>query len=129
MMYHLFFYLIWQVVKKHKTFFWESGVRYNLSGSVALTVVCISVEKCIQFFSMAWQTFRALQHPWQSGSLKILIRGFQKGKTRPCTSRYIKVTRCQIWKKKLQNLTSCNFGAPWGTRLCFTFLETSNQYL
>ena len=34
MYYHLFFYLIWKVVKKHKTFFWESGVRYNLSGSV-----------------------------------------------------------------------------------------------
>ena len=34
MYYHLFFYLIWKVVKKHKTFFWESGVWYNLSGSV-----------------------------------------------------------------------------------------------
>ena len=35
MYYHLFFYLIWKVVKKHKTFFWESGVWYNLSGSVS----------------------------------------------------------------------------------------------
>ena len=26
-------------------------------------------------------------------------------------------------------MTSCNSDAPWGTRLCFTFLETSNQYL
>ena len=34
----------------------------------------------------------------------------------------VKVSRCQIWKKKLQNLTSCNFGAPWGTRLCFMYL-------
>ena len=34
MIYHLFFYLIWKVVKKYKTFFWESGVWYNLSGSV-----------------------------------------------------------------------------------------------
>ena len=34
MYYHLFFYLIWKLVKKHKTFFWESGVWYNLSGSV-----------------------------------------------------------------------------------------------
>ena len=33
-MYYLFFFLIWKVVKKHKTFFWESGVRYNLSVSV-----------------------------------------------------------------------------------------------
>ena len=38
MYYHLFFYLIWKVVKKHKTFFWESGVRYNLSGSVYVWV-------------------------------------------------------------------------------------------
>ena len=95
----------------------------------SLTVVCISVEKCIQFFSMAWQTFKAMLHPWQSGSLKILIGGFQKGKTRPCISRGTKVTRCQILKFFLPNLTSCNFYVPWGTRLCFTFLETSNQYL
>ena len=27
-----------------------------------ITVVCISVEKCIQFFSIAWKTFKALQH-------------------------------------------------------------------
>ena len=37
MIYHLFFYLIWKVVKKYKTFFWESGVWYNLSRSVHTT--------------------------------------------------------------------------------------------
>ena len=43
-MYHLYFYLIWKVVKKHKIFFWEWGVRYNLSGSVhILYKVCPSV--------------------------------------------------------------------------------------
>ena len=36
MYYHLFFYLIWKVVKKHETFFWESGVWYYLSRSVEL---------------------------------------------------------------------------------------------
>ena len=50
---------------------------YGLQISV-YTVVCISVEKCLQFFSMGWQTFRALQHPWQSGTSKILIGGCQK---------------------------------------------------
>ena len=49
-------------------------------------------------FSMAWLMFRALQQPWQSGSLKILIRGFRKCKIRPCTSKSIKVRGCQIFK-------------------------------
>ena len=78
---------------------------------------------------MAWLMFRALQQPWQYGSSKILIRGFQKGKTRPCTSRGTKVTGCQIFMVLVETWTSCNFDAPWGTRPCFTFLETSNQYL
>ena len=46
MMYnHLFFYLIWKVVKKHKMFFWESGVWYNLSGSVWLRGYVNNTEK------------------------------------------------------------------------------------
>ena len=40
-MYHLFFYLILKVVKKHKMFGWESGVRYNLSGSVYVFAVLL----------------------------------------------------------------------------------------
>ena len=62
------------------------------------TVLCISLEMGIQFFSMAWQMFKALQHPWQSSSLEILIWGFQKGRIPPCTSSSIKLTRCQILK-------------------------------
>ena len=73
--------------------------------------------------------FSMTVHPWQSGSFEISIGGFQKGKTRPCTSRGTKVTRCQIFKFLLQTLTFCNFNAAWGTRSCFIFFETSNQYL
>ena len=56
MYYHLFFYLIWKVVKKHKTFFWESGVWYNLSGSVHVhnkwntQTIIISTEFGLIFF-------------------------------------------------------------------------------
>ena len=78
---------------------------------------------------MPWLMFRALQQPWQYGSFEILIRGFQKDKTQPCISRGAKVTSCQILKFLLQTWTSFNFDASWGTRSCFTFLETSNQYL
>ena len=44
-----------------------------------------------------------------------------------------------IWKQRhlytflifssTKNLTACNFAAPWGTRICSTFLKTSNQSL
>ena len=47
---------------------------------------------------MAWQTFTMLQHPRQSMSYEILIRGFHNGKAWPCTSRGIRVMRCQSWK-------------------------------
>ena len=46
--------------------------------------------------------FRALQHPWQSGSFEILIGGFQKGKARPCTSRELKLQDVQVWSKNLK---------------------------
>ena len=60
---------------------------------------------------------------------KDINRRLQKSKARPCTSRGTKVTSCQIFKFLLQTLTSFNFDAAWGTRLSFTVLETSNQYL
>ena len=45
--------------------------------------------------SMAWHTFKVLQHPLQSGSKWIFSGGSQKGETYPCTSRGIKVTKFQ----------------------------------
>ena len=113
---------IWSVME-------VTRIRILCSHTQQITVLCNGLETCIQFFSMTWQIFRMLQHPWQSNSFEILIGGFQKGKTQPCTSKYIKVTRYQTWKKKLQSLTSCNFDASWGTSPCLPFLETSNQYL
>ena len=39
-----------------------------------------------------------------------------------------KVYFCAV-NQTLQTLTGYNFGAPWGTKTCLTFLKTSNQYL
>ena len=40
--------------------------------------------------------------------------------------------QCHLWTllifSSTKILTACNFAAPWGTRTCLTFLETSNQY-
>ena len=109
-----------------------------------------------QLFSMAWRIFKILLLPWQSGSKQNLIGGFQKGRTCSCISRDTKVAGCQtclIFQRlhfyfyvsychmktappmntfdffNTKTLIACNFAAPWGTRTCFTFLKTSNQYL
>ena len=47
---------------------------------------------------MAFLTLKELLNPWQSKSKEILLGGFQKGKTRPCTSRGIRVVVCQSLK-------------------------------
>ena len=52
----------------------------------------------IRFFSMAWQTFEELQHPWQSEYQAILIGGLQKDNKWPCTSIGIRVIVCQSLK-------------------------------
>ena len=56
MMYHLFFYLIWKVVKKRKTFFSESGVGYNLSRSVLPQVYKLQTEQ-LEAFAL-WAVFQ-----------------------------------------------------------------------
>ena len=98
---------------------------------------------------------KVLPSPWPPGSKQYEIGSFQKGTTCPYASRGCKVAGCQtfsffknctflfmyyifIWKQRhlwtllifssTKILTACNFAAPWGTRTCLTFLETSNQY-
>ena len=93
----------------------------------------------LEQFVFTWQTFKVLQHPWQSWSKNICIWGFQKGKTWTCTSMGIRfvvyqsladmICYIKIEFSVTSNFDTCNSDAPWGTWSCFTFLETSNQYL
>ena len=101
---------------------------HGFEPSLCLFYVCfftkfwIILSYSIKF--KAWISMKSVE--FDTVSYEILIVGFQKGKTQSCTSRGTKVTGCQIFKFLLQTLTSCNFDAAWGTRLCFTLLETSN---
>ena len=95
-----------------------------------------------QLLSMAWQTFKMPQPPWQSGSKQIdwrfskrLNMSFNfKGRQSYRALNSFMHLNClfpmqKSWFRTITNLVTCHFVVPWDTRTCFTFLETSSQYL
>ena len=51
---------------------------------------------------MAWQMFKALQHPWQYGSLIYWLEVSKKVKHRLVTQGELKLQDVQVWSKNLK---------------------------